>query len=155
MESFSFLFQRKSFLGESSIAGGRGALPYEYASCQRDQGCTQQDFSVGYGGFPFPSMSVGDDAHGVPLNQLPFSEETDMESFSFLFQRKSFWGESLREGLFSKSPSLIKPYSIIPNNPAYTAALRPERRRLRHRARCCGRGRRTCNRRGYLLSVCR
>jgi hypothetical protein len=62
-----------------------GVDPYEYASRQWDQRCTQQDFSVGYGGFPFPSMSVGDDVHGVPLNLLPFSEEWDTASFSFLF----------------------------------------------------------------------
>ena len=93
-------FKGKVFGERAGLRVAVGVDPYEYASCQWDQRCTQQDFSVGYGGFPFPSMSVGDDAHGVPLNQLPFSEERDTASFSFLFQRKSFWGESLREGLF-------------------------------------------------------
>ena len=80
-----------------------GVDPYEYASCQWDQRCTQQDFSVGYGGFPFPSMSVGDDAHGVPLNQLPFSEETDMESFSFfLLSKEKFLGREFERGTFFK-----------------------------------------------------
>ena len=79
-----------------------GVDPYEYASCQWDQRCTQQDFSIGYGGFPFPSMSVGDDAHGVPLNLLPFSEETDMESFSFLFYEEKFLGREFERGTFFK-----------------------------------------------------
>ena len=79
-----------------------GALPYEYASCQRDQGCTQQDFSVGYGGFPFLPMSVGDAAHGVPLNQLPFSKG-DGHGILFLFiPKEKFLGREFERGTFFK-----------------------------------------------------
>ena len=83
--SLFFFFKGKVFGERAGLRVAVGVDPYEYASCQWDQRCTQQDFSVGYVGFPVPSRSGGDDGHGVPLNLLPFSEETDMESFSFLF----------------------------------------------------------------------
>jgi hypothetical protein len=44
-------------------------------------------------------MSVGDDVHGVPLNQLPFSEERDTASFYFLSKEK-FLGREFERGAF-------------------------------------------------------
>ena len=122
---FSF-FEGKVFGERAGLRVAVGALTYEYASCQWDQSCTQRDFSVGYGGFPFPSMSVGDDVLRRPVESVAiFGGDGHGILFLFILKEK-FLGREFERGTFlRKAPLSIKLVLTYPKYPCLYSSSAP------------------------------